>query len=72
MYICVYTKYMYKLGIAYCLMHGWAFTGSREGGGGGGVADRLGWGDIRILYKAPKDYTKTQNIMQRHKILTKY
>ena len=33
-----------------------------EGGGGGG--DRLGWGHIRILYKAPEDYTKPQLTIQ--------
>ena len=34
--------------------------GGREGGGG----DRLGWGHIRRLYKAPTDYTKPRNIIQ--------
>ena len=33
--------------------------------------DRLGWGHIKRLYKAPTDYTKPQNIIQRHKILDK-
>ena len=32
--------------------------------------DRLGSGHIRVLYKAPEYYTKPQNIIQRHKILT--
>ena len=31
--------------------------------------DRLGSGHIRILYKGPRDYTKPQNTIQRHKIL---
>ena len=31
--------------------------------------DRLGWGHIRILYRAPREYTKPQNIIQRHKTL---
>ena len=34
------------------------------GGKGGRGADRLGWGHIRILYKAPKDYPKPQNTIQ--------
>ena len=35
---------------------------SADGLGGGGY--RLGWGHIKILYKAPKDYTKTQKTTQ--------
>ena len=35
---------------------------------GGGGGDRLGSGHGRILYKAPEDYTKPQNIIQRPKI----
>ena len=41
----------------------------RRGARGG---DRLGWGHIRILYKAPKDYTKPQQTIQSpQKIYTK-
>ena len=36
--------------------------------GGEGGGDRLGWGHVRILYKAPKDYTKPHKTIQRHKI----
>ena len=39
--------------------------------GGEGRGDRLGWGRIRILYKAPKDYTKPRNTIHRHRILDK-
>ena len=49
--------------------------GARGGGRGRGVGDRLGWGHLRILsrrlYKDPKDFTKPQNSIQRHKILHK-
>ena len=34
--------------------------------------DRLGSGHIRIPYKAPEDYTKPQQTIQRNKILTNY
>ena len=37
--------------------------GTRGGGGGGSPAR---------LYKAPTDYTKPQQTIQRHKVLTKY
>ena len=33
--------------------------------------DRLGSGHFRILCKAPEDYTKPQQTIQRHRILTK-
>ena len=42
------------------------------GPGGGGGDDRPGSGHIRILYKAPEDYTKPQQTIQRHKLLIKY
>ena len=31
---------------------------------------RCAWGHIRILYKAPENYTKPQNTIQRYNILT--
>ena len=49
--------------------------GGGQGGGGRG-GDRLGWGHIRILYKAPKDYIELQKITQSpnrlYKALTDY
>ena len=41
-------------------------------GGGRGGEDRLGLGHIRILYKAPEDYTEPQHVIQSHKMLQKY
>ena len=42
------------------------------------LPDRAGWGHIRILYKAPTDYTKPRQTLQspkktiqRHRILDK-
>ena len=37
-----------------------------KGRGGGEGGDRLGLGHIQILYKAPEDYTKPQETIQRH------
>jgi len=37
------------------------------GPGGGEVGDRLGWGHIRILYKAPEDFTKPRQTIQSPK-----
>ena len=34
------------------------------GGGGEGGGDRLGWGHIKRLYKAPQDYTKPRQTIQ--------
>ena len=34
--------------------------------------DRLGLGHLEKLYKAPTDYTKPQQTIQRHRILIKY
>ena len=31
--------------------------------------DRLGWGHIKILYKAPEEYTKPKKTIQRFEIL---
>ena len=40
-------------------------TGAAVGPGRrGGGRDNLGWGHIRILYKAPKEYTKPQKSIQ--------
>ena len=41
----------------------------RPGEGGAGGKDRLGWGHIRILYKALENYTKPQQTIQRYEIL---
>ena len=38
--------------------------GGGWGDGGGRGGDKLGWGHIRILYKAPTDDTKPQNTIQ--------
>ena len=43
----------------------------RRRGRGGKGGYRLGWGHIKILYKALEEYTKPQNIIQRHKTLRK-
>ena len=39
--------------------------------GGWGRGDRLGWGHIKILYKASKGFTKTQTIYKAPKHYTK-
>ena len=57
----------------------------RRSRGARGRGDRLGWGHIKILYKAlkdytkphklytaPKHYTKTENIRQNQNILDKH
>ena len=36
-----------------------------------GGRDRLGWGHLKRLYKAPTDYTKPRQAMQRHERLDK-
>ena len=41
----------------------WA-TAAAVGPGREGRGDRLRWGHIRILYKAPTDYTKPQQTIQ--------
>ena len=42
----------------------WATAVAAVGPGEGEAGDRLGWGHIQTLHKAPKDYTKPQNIVQ--------
>ena len=45
----------------------WATAAAVGPGGGRGRGGRLGWGHIRILYKAPKDHAKPQQTVQSPK-----
>ena len=61
--ICIYIeRYVWPRGLGGAART--ALGQRRRRRGPKGEGDRLGWGHIRILYKAPEDYTKPHNTIQ--------